>query len=131
MVSFKGFKLFFHLYARTGLEPNFDKYKDLVKGLDGIVFVVDSKETLLNENPQYLEILKRSLADIGNSTLDNIPLIFQYNKRDYSKALPLEIINKHLNKSHKPYFEAIASEGIGVIETLNLICSSVVDNCRL
>jgi hypothetical protein len=49
---------------------------------------------------------------------EDIPLVFQYNKRDLPNALPLEIINERMNPRAHPYYEAVAVKGTGVEETL-------------
>jgi hypothetical protein len=79
--------------------------------------VADSQESMLDANFDSLENLQENLSEL-NINLDEIPYIFQYNKRDLPNILPVEELNKALNKAGIPYFESIAFKGIGVIETL-------------
>jgi hypothetical protein len=58
-----------------------------------------------------------------NQNIEEMPLVFQYNKRDLRNILSLERLNDGLNHLHRPYFEAVASSGRGVIETLRDISS--------
>ena len=44
--------------------------------------------------------------------------MLQLNKRDLPSALPVEALKKELMRKNEPVFEAIASQGVGVFETL-------------
>src|SRR5207249_2109460 len=55
-----------------------------------------------------------------------IPWIYQWNKRDSAVAIPIERLRKALNPQGWPEFEAIASEGKGVSETLRAACKAVL-----
>jgi mutual gliding-motility protein MglA len=59
--------------------------------------------------------------------IKEIPLILQYNKRDLPSAMPLQDLRFQLNKFNSPEFEAKASEGVGVMESLNT-CSRAIIN---
>jgi mutual gliding-motility protein MglA len=50
----------------------------------------------------------------------------QWNKRDLPAALPVERLRAALNPGAAPEFEAVASEGRGVSETLRTICKAVL-----
>ncbi len=113
----KNFNVRFQLYTVPGQVHYNETRKLVLKGVDGIVFVADSQEALLDANIESLENLKENLA-FYNVRIEDIPLVFQYNKRDLPTALPVEVLEKHLNPWGRPYFEAIAIKGIGVFETL-------------
>jgi signal recognition particle receptor subunit beta len=53
----------------------------------------------------------------------NIPIVVQYNKRDLADAADVDYLEYVINNNevHFPYFEAVASTGYGVLETLNAI----------
>jgi signal recognition particle receptor subunit beta len=55
-----------------------------------------------------------------------LPWVFQYNKRDLPVAVPLGRLRAALNPAGSPEFEAVASEGRGVTETLRAICKAVL-----
>jgi hypothetical protein len=55
-----------------------------------------------------------------------IPLIFQYNKRDLKEILPIEVLNKDLNPDNKPFFPTIATTGENVLEALHTIMKMVI-----
>src|SRR5687767_15158211 len=91
--------------------------KLVLKGVDGVVFVADSQVAALETNQESLGNLKENLAEL-NLSMDTIPVVFQYNKRDIRNILPVETLNEALNPGGKPHFEAAALHGIGVFETL-------------
>jgi hypothetical protein len=91
----------------------------VLRGADAVVFVADSQEGLLDANRESLESLHRNLVE--NKIDPGLPTVFQYNKRDLPSALPVDVLNEALNPRRLPHFEAIASEGKGVEETLRAI----------
>jgi signal recognition particle receptor subunit beta len=100
--------------------------KLIMKGLDGVVFVADSQAERMEENLQSLENLKVSLEQHGYD-IKEIPLVFQYNKRDLPNALPVAELRKSLNRFNAPDFESTAAEGTGVIESLNSVSKSIIN----
>ncbi|MBN2399115.1 MAG: GTPase domain-containing protein [Candidatus Aminicenantes bacterium] len=118
----KGYQTKFQLYTVPG-QVFYDSTRRLVlKGVDGIVFVADSQELMEPANLESFENLKDNLA-FHRQNIEEMPLVFQYNKRDLKNLLPVEKLNEGLNQRRLPYFEAVASTGSGVIETLRDISS--------
>jgi signal recognition particle receptor subunit beta len=118
----KGYQTKFQLYTVPG-QVFYDSTRKLVlKGADGIVFVADSQELMEQANLESFENLKSNLL-FHNQNIEEMPLVFQYNKQDLKNILSLEKLNNGLNYLHRPYFEAVASCGRGVIETLRDISS--------
>ncbi len=115
-----GFKTRFQLYTVPGQVFYNSTRKLVLKGADAIVFVADSQEAMLDANIESLENLQENLAEL-NMSLDELPWVIQYNKRDLPNILPVEELNDHINQSNVPYFEAIATKGVGVLETLKEI----------
>ena len=89
----------------------------VLKGADCLVFVCDSQEPMLDANLESFENMRQNL-EANEIDPEEIPVVFQYNKRDLPNALPLEIINERMNAKDQPFFEAVAVKGIGVEETL-------------
>jgi len=58
--------------------------------------------------------------------LENTPIILQYNKRDLDDIVSVEDLNNSLNFNSFPYLEAVAIQGIGVMDSLKLISKLVV-----
>ncbi len=114
--TIRGFHIRFHLYTVPG-QVHYNKSRRLIlKGVDGLVFVADSQESRLEDNIDSLENLRENLAAEGRD-LHQIPLVFQYNKRDLSPVSPVEVLERELNSNGLASFEAVATEGIGVFET--------------
>jgi signal recognition particle receptor subunit beta len=112
-----GFKTRFLLYTVPGQVFYNATRKLVLKGADAIVFVVDSEVGKLEENKESLANLRANLAELGLS-LDNIPWVIQYNKRDLPNVYSIEELNKEINPGGRiPTFEAVATDGKGVFET--------------
>lgn len=117
-----GYQAKFQLYTVPG-QVFYDSTRQLVlKGADGIVFVADSQELMEKTNLDSLENLKVNLAK-HQQNIEELPLVFQFNKRDLKNILPIERLNRRLNTFAAPSFGASAITGAGVIETLREISS--------
>lgn len=121
----KGFRVRFHLYTVPGQVFYAASRKLILKGVDGVVFVADSQIERMEANIESLEDLKINLSEQGYD-LEKLPFVIQYNKRDLPNVVPVEELNKVLNPKDVPYFEAVATQGIGVFETLKGIAKLVL-----
>ena len=125
----RGFKTRFHLYTVTG-QVFYDASRKLcLKGVDGVVFVADSQIERMEANIESLENLKLNLVEQGYD-LDKTPYVVQYNKRDLPNAAPLDEIRKVLNPVGVPEFEACATTGKGVFETLKSVARLVLRDLK-
>ncbi|HPQ41792.1 MAG TPA: ADP-ribosylation factor-like protein [bacterium] len=120
-----GFDLRFHMFTVPGQVFYEESRRIILKGADGVVFVSDSHPARRVANEESFEDLKRNLAIYGMS-VKTIPLVIQYNKRDLPNAMDLDDMRIDLNYLKVPDFEAIAVEGIGVIETFQKITRLVI-----
>jgi signal recognition particle receptor subunit beta len=125
----RGFKTRFHLYTVPG-QVFYDASRKLIlKGVDGVVFVADSQIERMEANIESLENLKLNLADQGYD-LATTPCVMQYNKRDLPNASPLDECQRLLNATQMPEFEACATTGIGVFETLKAVARLVLRDLK-
>jgi hypothetical protein len=125
----RGFKTRFHLYTVPG-QVFYDASRKLIlKGADGVIFVADSQNERLEANLESLENLEQNLAEQGQS-LDAMPHIMQYNKRDLPNVVSLPELQAALNGRNAPWFEACATTGIGVFETLKAGAKLVLTDLR-
>jgi hypothetical protein len=99
--------------------------KQLLDRVDGVVFVVDAQRDRLDENLASFDELRSSLAAYGRSLAD-LPLVVQYNKRDLADPYALEELHRKLDLRGAAAFEAVASDGTGVLPTLTTISKGVV-----
>jgi len=98
----------------------------VLRGVDGIVFVADSNLERLNENIESWENLKSNLAAL-QIPMPVLPIVIQCNKRDLPNAMPSEYIKSALQVNGLPSYEAIATQGTGVLNTLKAIVGSVIN----
>ncbi len=121
----RGFKTRFHLYTVPG-QVFYDASRKLIlKGVDGCVFVADSQIARVDANEESLDNLRENLDEYGLS-LDNIPYVIQYNKRDLPAIMSVEELRASLNPNGDiPEYEAVACDGKGVFETLKAVAKLV------
>ena len=125
----RGFKTRFHLYTVPG-QVFYDASRKLIlKGVDGVVFVADSQIERMEANVESLDNLRTNLAEQGYE-LGKLPYIMQYNKRDLPNAAPLEEMRRLLNPGGIPEFEACATVGTGVFETLKGVAKGVLSDLK-
>ena len=112
-----GMKVRLQLYTVPGQVFYNATRKLVLKGVDGIVFVADSQKEALDANVESLNNLSANLAEMGLN-LTQVPVVFQYNKRDIRNIHTIETLSDALNPMNAPAFEAAALHGVGVFETL-------------
>ena len=121
----RGFKIRFHLYTVPGQIFYNASRRLILKGVDGLLFVADSQIERMDENLESMENLHQNLA-IHSLKLTELPLVFQYNKRDLPNIVSVEELEKALNPDSAPYFECVATQGIGIFESLKAIGKKVL-----
>jgi signal recognition particle receptor subunit beta len=130
----KGFDIRIQLYTVPG-QVKYDATRRLVlRGVDGIVFVADSLAVRRKENVLSLKNLADNLATYNKSLFD-VPVVFQYNKRDLQEeGIPLlakETLEKDLNtRLRAPSFGASALKGPNVVQTMKKIIVITIDSLR-
>jgi signal recognition particle receptor subunit beta len=125
----KGFNTRFHLYSVPG-QQFYDASRRLVlKGVDGIVFVADSQVDRMEENIESFKSLDENLKEEGYD-LRQLPIVFQYNKRDIPNPVPLRVLHDELNSFNAPELEAVAIEGRGVFGTLMEVSKGIFKSLR-
>lgn len=121
----KGYKVRLHLYTVPGEVAYEANRKIIAKGVDGVVFVADSQLAKVDHNLESLADLQRILK-LEGSSLEKMPHVFQYNKRDLKAAVPVTELQPVLNKYDAPSFETIATTGSGVMDSLRTIAARVL-----
>jgi len=121
----KGFKTRFHLYTVPG-QVYYDASRKLIlRGVDGIVFVADSQRARYDANIESLYNLHENLEEY-NLKVDDIPFVIQYNKRDMEDIISVDELQQELNPEGYPDFEAVATQGDGVFDTLKCVAKQVL-----
>ena len=121
----RGFRTRFHLYTVPGQVYYNASRKLILKGVDGIVFVADSQIDRFEANVEsYMNMLDNLTEQ--DLTIEKIPFVMQYNKRDLPRVVPVDDLERELNPRKAPYFEAVAFRGTGVFDTLKVACKLVL-----
>ncbi|WP_372368811.1 ADP-ribosylation factor-like protein [Candidatus Uabimicrobium sp. HlEnr_7] len=97
---------------------------------NGVVFVVDSLDSRLESNQEYFQLLDKTFLECGMDPT-SVPVVLQYNKRDFPNAMPVELMNNEFNKQGLPFFESIAATGEGVVPTLKKIIQLVLQKQQI
>lgn len=127
--NIRGFSTKFQLYTVPGQVYYNATRKLVLRGVDGLVFVADSQIEKMDDNIESLKNLEENLAEYGYDIKD-IPMVLQYNKRDLPNIATIEEMQRQLNPRGLPYFEAVASTGVGVFATLKAISKMVLDKAK-
>jgi signal recognition particle receptor subunit beta len=123
--SIKGFRTRFHLYTVPG-QVYYDASRKLIlRGVDGIVFVADSRVGRFDANVESMYNLHENLAEHGID-LKSSACVVQYNKRDMPDVVSVPDLQTELNPLGHPHFEAVATQGVGVFDTLKTISKMVL-----
>ena len=123
--SVRGFKTRIHLYTVPG-QVFYDASRKLIlKGVDGVVFVADSQVERMEANIESIRNLEQNLKEHGFD-LATVPYALQFNKRDLSNVEPAEDMYRTLNYKREPTFEAIATTGVGVFDTLKSVAKQIL-----
>jgi signal recognition particle receptor subunit beta len=121
----RGMKTRIQLYTVPGQVFYNETRKLVLKGADGVVFVADSQKEMLGPDIESFKNLEENLKGHGIS-LAEMPHVLQFNKRDLPKLSSIEEINAALNKYNAPFYESVATTGIGVQDTLKAITKLVL-----
>ena len=125
----RGFRTRYHLYTVPGQVYYNASRKLILKGVDGVVFVADSQIGRIEANQESVENLRTNLAEQGYS-LDKLPYVVQYNKRDLPNVASVEELRQMLNPTNVPDFEAVARTGVGVFDTLKQVAKLVLTELK-
>lgn len=125
----RGYTVRVQLYTVPGQVHYNSTRKLVLTGADGIVFVADSQRARREANVESFQNLQDNLREQGLS-LDRLPHLLQYNKRDMADLLAVAELDAHLNPYRAPAFETSAMTGQGVFEALKSITTLVLSDLR-
>jgi len=126
-----GYKTTFQLYTVPGQVTYNATLQLILRQADGVVFVADSQMDRQRDNLQAFQSLEANLR-LNDSSIDRLPIVLQYNKRDLPNAAPVEYLEYLFNNRPVPFlsFEADARTGRNVLATLNAISQAVLHQLR-
>ncbi len=120
-----GFRTRIQLYTVPGQSYYNATRRLVLRGADGVVFVVDSQDTRFDDSWDSFRNLHENLLEEGIDP-SALPLIIQYNKRDLPGILPLDVLEETFNYRDGASFPAVAVHGDGVFETLKSVSTHVL-----
>ena len=127
--TISGMKFMVRLFTVPGQVYYAETRKLVLKGTDGVVFVADSQDHMMDENRHSLRDLQENLTANGLD-FDTIPLVMQWNKRDLPHLISEAELDAALNLRSVKTLSAIASQGEGVLETLRHITLAVFNHIK-
>ena len=123
--NIRGFRTRFHLYTVPG-QVFYDASRKLIlKGVDGVIFVADSQDARMDANMESVKNLEANLRLQGYE-LKDLPYVLQLNKRDLPDATNRDQMVQTLTLQDEPVFDAVATTGVGVFETLKSLARMVL-----
>lgn len=123
--AIRGFKTRFQVYTVPGQVLYEDARKLLLSGVDGIIFVADSRLEYIEDSIRSFEELFINLDKLDYDPSE-IPTLIQYNRRDCPTAVRTEDLQRVLNRPGLPTFDTVASRGVGVMEAFESLLKSVM-----
>lgn len=121
------FNTYFHVYNLNNESKKTNE--QLLRGVDGIVFVASSKQEDRQKNLDSFFEMEELLAGHGRN-LFHFPLVLQYNKSDLTGLQDLKQLKLDLNKYNNKDFKSSSLTGSFVLEPLKHLCKQSVKHLK-
>lgn len=121
----RGWETSIDIWAVPGGEGSEALRGQLLDDADGVAFIADLRRDRHEATLAALEELLAHLASRGRS-LDEIALVIQYNHGDSADESALEQLHRRLGLESAAFFDAVAVEGKGVLQTLSALSKQVL-----
>lgn len=125
-VAPSGMKIKLKVYTVPGQVRHDATRKAVLQRADGVVFVADSQTAGMSINFESFDNLEKNLSMVGLS-IEHIPLVIQFNKRDLSDIVAEEQIRSAWGPTGLPVLMASALKGWGVLETFKEVLGRIFD----
>lgn len=116
-----GFPLLCQVVSVPGQVVLTPRRKKLLESADVVIYVCESRDEAIEASRVGLELVDRIAKEQGRE----IALVIQANKQDVSDAFDGAQLLDALDRRNTPVVEAIASEGVGVVDTFVTAVRSV------
>jgi hypothetical protein len=126
--SVRGYKTSILISTVPGAPQAAAVRRELLKDVDGIVFVADLRPERHDATLAAASELRRLLGLQGRK-IEDVPVVLQFNRRDQVDENAVERLHRKLG-INGPCFEAVASEGTGVLQTLTTLSKLVLTELR-
>ena len=123
-----GYDTKLQLFTVPGQKEHIGNRTIVLRDADGIVFVADSSPDRVEANLEALQSTRQGLEFNGLDP-DEVPFVFQYNKRDLPDALPPEQIDGYLQAKSPPILTC-ATTGYQIFAALDDITQIILKNFR-
>lgn len=114
--AFRNYQLRFQLLGVPGQKLYATTRKMLLKNADSIVFVANSATDRWKESLASFKEMTGFLLEQGIDPA-NLPIVFQYNKRDLGDTVDIPVMERALNSRGVDSFPAVANQEKGILET--------------
>ncbi|HWI41358.1 MAG TPA: gliding-motility protein MglA [Verrucomicrobiae bacterium] len=125
-----GHTLRIHLYTLHGAAQAKGTWKSVLKGADGVVFTADCDPGREQENVASLEALEGLLEAVGSSVAD-LPVVFQYNRRDLAPGGEVSQLQQKLNRFNFPAFPTSSATAEGIMSPLSSLVKMITSRITL
>jgi len=125
----RGYKTSIQISSVPGASEASGLRRQILDGVDGIVFVADLRPERHKATLAALGELRQQLEAHGRK-LEDVPLVVQYNHRDQADENAVERLHRLLPMGEASCFEARADEGTGVLQTLTTLSKLVLVELR-
>ncbi len=123
-----GYKVKIKLFTVPGQVIHLSTRRVVLQGADAIAFIADSQLKETAANKQAFSDLRANMT--ANSLPADLPLIIQFNKRDLPDVRSEEEIVAFESRQRGPVTRAVAINGEGVRETLELLLGNMYDDLQ-
>jgi len=124
----RGYKTSIQISTVPGSPQAAGLRKELIQNVDGIVFVADLRPERHDATLASAAELRRHLSAQGRK-IEDVPLVLQFNRRDQVDENAVERLHRKLGITGA-CFEAVASDGTGVLQTLTTLSKLVLAELR-
>ncbi len=125
----RGYRTAMQIYTVPGGTKHAAIRRRILEGADGVVFVADLRPDRHDVTLAAVKELEGHLKIYGR-TLEDTSLIVQYNRRDEVDESVLDRLHRRLGLKPAAFFEASASDGTGVLQTLTTLSKVILAEFR-
>ncbi len=126
----QGFKIRFHMYTVPGQVYYEASRRLILEGADGVAFVADSQQERVEDNILSYRMMEENLRSYDIDP-EVFPIVLQYNKRDFNELIPIGSLERELGLGDLPVLEAVATTGVGVMDTVRALSKLVISRFEL
>ncbi len=126
----EGYAVRFNMYTVPGQVYYEASRRLILDGADGVAFVADSQPFRLEENIDSFQSMQKNLGHYGVDW-KGLPIVLQYNKRDCPNPIRIGTLEQRLDLDGIPVTDAVAIQGLGVMETIHTLTRDVIVRFKL